>query len=159
MIACASHNLTTIEYSNRDASNLLILTPPRTPLEMTSLHLIPDEVHLYEQERRAQEGAVSRWSSNKNTRSIVDRPPSQPPSRPMRDVGSLQESTSRWSSGSQAAFDAASPKVVARHRMIEQPSSVSAVKHTATMKNHDVFETAIRTSGTGTRLQRAARSA
>jgi hypothetical protein len=119
---------------------------------MTSLHQIPDEVHLHEQERHAQEGAVSRWSSKK-TRFIVDRPPSQPLSRRRRAVGSRQEGCSRWSSGSKAAFDTASPYVVARHRMITRPStctSVSALKHSATMKNHDVFETTIRTGGTGT---------
>jgi hypothetical protein len=45
--------------------------------------------------------------------------------------------------------------------MIVQPSSVSALKRSATMKNHDipVFGTAIRTGGSGTRQQCAARSA
>jgi hypothetical protein len=43
--------------------------------------------------------------------------------------------------------------------MIVQPSNVSALKHSATMKNHDICGTTIRTGGAGTRLQFSARSA
>jgi hypothetical protein len=103
----------------------------------------------------------SRWSSKK-TRFIVDRTPSQPLSRRESAIGIIQESGSRWSSGSQAAFDTASPKVLARHRKIVPPSSVSARTHSAAVKNHDMkLETTIRTggTGTGTRLQCAARTA
>jgi hypothetical protein len=100
--------------------------------------------------RRLQQ-SNSKWTSGSGVTS--DSPPLKPPSRRGSMFGGLQESGSRWSSGSQGTFDAASPKVT------EQPSSVSAHKHSATMKNHDIFKSTTLVCGTGTKLQRAARSA
>jgi hypothetical protein len=56
----------------------------------------------------------SRWSSN--SRVIVDVPPSQP----------LRDSDSRWNSGDQVAIDRAPSQPLARHRMLLEPSRVSA---------------------------------
>jgi hypothetical protein len=160
--------------------------------QMTSLHQRLNQETMHERESAA-ERLQSRWSSKK-TPFVVDRPPSQPLShrrqmneRPISGsavkeihqhmypgtgnsrarrsaVRTLQQSGSRWSSGSQAAFDTASPKALVRRRMIVRPSSVSALKHSAAMKNHNIFETTIRpqslaASETVTRLQCAARSA
>jgi hypothetical protein len=86
----------------------------------------------------------SKWTSS----SVVttDRPPLQPLSRRRSTTGKgLQQRGSRWSSGSQATCATALPKVLAQHRMIAQPISVSALKHSDTMENHDVFESTIRT--------------
>jgi hypothetical protein len=85
----------------------------------------------------------SKWTSSSAV--TTDRPPLQPLSRRGSTVGGLQQSGSRWSSGSQAAFDTASPKALVRHQMIAQPISVSAIKHSDAMENHDIFETTIRT--------------
>lgn len=99
----------------------------------------------------------SKWSSD--SRVTSDSPPLQPLSHRGSAVGRLQESGSRWNSGSQAVCDTASPKMLARHRTIVQRSNVSAHEHSGVMKDHDKFETTIRAIGTGTKLQCAARSA
>jgi hypothetical protein len=131
---------------------------------MSSPHRSLNQEMVQEQKRHKRESSVenfqSRWSSKK-TRFIVDRPPSQPLSRRECAIGRLQESGSRWSSGSQVVFDTASPKVLARHRKIVPPSSVPARKHSAAMKNHSMKleTTMIRTGGIGTTLQCAARTA
>jgi hypothetical protein len=92
----------------------------------------------------------SRWTSG-STGVIADSPPLQPlrrrPGSPA-PVGILQQSGSRWSSGSQATIlDTASTQTLARSPKIVRLSSVSALKHSAVMKNLGsdiIFETTSR---------------
>jgi hypothetical protein len=174
------------QFTNQQPPTLF--RSPLTPPEMTTIHQRLNQENMHEQES-AIERLQSRWSSSSRgivdrpplqplspqqmSRSlqqsnskwtsgsgvISDSPPLQPLNHRRSAVGRLQESGSRWSSGSEAACDTASPKVLVRHRTIVQPSNVSAHKHSAAMKNHDLFETTIRACGTGTKLQCAARSA
>jgi hypothetical protein len=75
----------------------------------------------------------------------TDRPPLQPLGNRGSPVIGHQQSNSRWSSGSQATFDTTSLKALVRQSMVVQPSSVSILKYSDKMQNHDEFETTIRT--------------
>jgi hypothetical protein len=74
----------------------------------------------------------------------TDRRPLQPFSRLGSPVERLQQSSSRWSSGSQAAFDTASSNARVCHRIIVQPYSVSSLKYSDAMQNYGEFETSLR---------------
>jgi hypothetical protein len=122
-------------------TNQVLISPPPPPI-MTSLHqrLNQDNVQARESE---VEGLHSRWSSSSQV--IVDRLPSQPLSRhqsrrgraveglllrnskwasgsevvtdssPLKPLSRRGRAVSRWSSGSQAAFDTASSQALVRH--------------------------------------------
>jgi hypothetical protein len=78
----------------------------------------------------------SKWTSGSGG-VITDSPPSQP-----RSHGRLEQSGSRWNSGShsQADFGTASSQAPGCHRTIFQPSTISALEHSAPMKKQDSFE-------------------
>jgi hypothetical protein len=129
------------------SSRAIVDTPPSQPLNLQRLSGSPSSGSVKESHQKdpgagdfrqrsafgRPQGSNSKWTSDSGA--ITDSPPLQP------------LSGSRWNSGSQAAFDMASSQALVRHRMIVRPSSVSALNHSAAMKNHDndIFETTIRT--------------
>jgi hypothetical protein len=131
------------------SSRVIVDTPPSQPPSLEQMSGSPSsgsEKESHHEDPGAggfQRGSAferpqrsnSKWTSGSEV--ITDSPPLQPLSRRGGSpVGILQQSGSRWSSGSQAACDTAS----------SQALSVSALKHSAAMKNHDddIFETKIR---------------
>jgi hypothetical protein len=81
----------------------------------------------------------SKWTSG-SPGVITDCPPS-PPSHRGADVRSLDQSGSRWNSGSQADFGTAATQALGCHRTTAQPSSTSAHKHSDVLKKEHSFET------------------
>jgi hypothetical protein len=143
------------------SSRVIADRPPSQPLSRRQMSRRPSRSSVNESCHNdpglGTESAVGRlqrghsqWTSGSGV--VTDSPPLQPLSRRESAVGKLQQSGSRWSSGPQA---------------IVLPNRVSALKHSASAMNHDIFETATRAlcilnlsrrhlshmaSGTGTEL-------
>jgi hypothetical protein len=141
------------------SSRVIADRPPSQPLSRRQVSEVPSSSSVKEShedpcvgDAHRRESAVeqlqpsdSKWTSG--SRVIADRPPLQPLSRRGSAVGKLQQSDSRWSSGCRAiTFDTSSSQALARHLMLVEPSSVSALRHCSVemKKNHDTFETKIR---------------
>jgi hypothetical protein len=140
------------------SSRVIADRPPSQPLSRRQLSQGPrsgsvteshedtgvDDAHRRESAVEQIQPNDQKWTSGSGV--VADRPPLQPLSRRRGSAdGKLQQSDSRWSSGSRASstFNTTSSKGLARHRMLAEPSSVSALKHcsVAMKRNHDIFET------------------
>ena len=132
-------------------SRVIADKPPSQPLSLRQMSKKPSRGDKDRQVMRNSclgstvgrlQHSSSKWTSGSKV--ITDSPPLQPLSRRESAFGKRQQSGPRWSSGSLPSFDTASSQSLVRHRMIVSSSVVSALKHSATMKNHGISETAIR---------------
>jgi hypothetical protein len=153
------------------SSRIIVDKPPSSPRRMSS---IPNSSPVEENQHKdlgtgySQPGSPNgrlqcgnaKWTSGSAV--ITDSPPSQPPSHRAGAFGSLELFGSRWNSGSQGNFGTASSQTLGCHRTIAQPSSISALEHSAAIKKHHSFETAFcflnlprtqTSSGTGSGLR------